>query len=173
MLINKYLLKVIIILILICPAAAAETASFNSTVFSVSREYAIQPTLILRIIQTESSFNPHAVSNCGARGLMQVTRSTWDWICHDYLQVDWDFDECAFDPEKNIRVGVRFLRWIKDYLDINDCQLCEDRELLLACYNAGPGAVRAYGFRVPPYPETVEYIRRICNSGNFNNPQSL
>ena len=36
-----------------------------------------------------------------------------------------------------------------------------DVRLALAGYNAGEGAVMKYGFQVPPYNETQEYVRRI------------
>ena len=36
-----------------------------------------------------------------------------------------------------------------------------DIKLALAGYNAGEGAVMKYGYQVPPYNETQEYVRRI------------
>ena len=116
----------------------------------------------MKVISVESGFNSKAISGCDARGLMQVTRPTWDWICRDFLEVDWNFDECAFDPEKNIRVGTCFLKWIKSYISRYKNQLNDSEEnLIYACYNAGPGAVRNYGFSIPPYNETINYIKKI------------
>ncbi|MDD5746295.1 MAG: lytic transglycosylase domain-containing protein [Candidatus Omnitrophica bacterium] len=138
----------------------AET--LDEVITQVSRDYSINEAVIYKIIEAESNFDPQAVSYCNARGLMQVTHNTWDWICREYLHVAWDFDDSAFDPEKNIRVGTRFLKWIADYLDDHTGQLNDSKErLLLACYNAGPGAVRNYGFRIPPYEETQRYVQKI------------
>ena len=39
----------------------------------------------------------------------------------------------------------------------------DDVRLALAGYNAGEGAVMKYGYQVPPYSETREYVRRIGN----------
>ncbi|MCK5922773.1 MAG: lytic transglycosylase domain-containing protein, partial [Methylococcales bacterium] len=49
--------------------------------------------------------------------------------------------------------GVSYLRNMLD-------QFGQDRELALAAYNAGPGAVKKYG-RIPPYRETQQYVKKI------------
>ena len=59
-----------------------------------------------------------------------------------------------FDPEDNLRGGIAYLRELLQRYD-------GDEELALAAYNAGPGAVARYGNRVPPYPETLDYVRRV------------
>ncbi len=129
---------------------------------AASQNFHIPSELIYRVIETESSFNPYAVSQADARGLMQITRPTWDWICRDFLQVSWSFDADSFNTEKNIIVGTRFLAWIKDYLNKHENELnASYDDLLLACYNAGPGTVKKYGFRVPPYKETLNYVAKI------------
>ncbi len=134
----------------------------SSLILQASQKYGISPDLIYKVIEAESSFDSFAVSSCNAKGLMQITRPTWDWICKDYLQVEWDFNECSFDPKKNIEVGTRFLMWINDFLDTYKDKLNASKEnLLLACYNAGPGAVKNHDFRVPPFKETQNYVKKI------------
>ena len=59
-----------------------------------------------------------------------------------------------FDPKQNIEGGARYLRFLLDRFD-------GDVNLALAGYNAGEGAVEKYGWRIPPYSETQEYVRRI------------
>jgi Transglycosylase SLT domain len=63
-----------------------------------------------------------------------------------------------FNPAENIRAGVRYL---KQLLVSYEGRV----ELALAAYNAGPGAVKKYGGKVPPYRETQNYVARIQNTG--------
>ncbi len=153
----------LILSFLITPVIYAD--SMNEIIDRASKNYQVSSALIYQVIEAESSFNTYAVSQTGACGLMQITRPTWDWICRDFLQVSWSFEEDSFNSEKNIIVGTRFLAWINEYLnkhteELNACQ----EDLILACYNAGPGTVKKYGFRVPPFKETQNYIARINSS---------
>ena len=61
--------------------------------------------------------------------------------------------EDPFDIEQNIDGGARYLRQMLDNFGGNV-------KVALAAYNAGPGAVERYGGRVPPYPETEQYVNR-------------
>jgi soluble lytic murein transglycosylase-like protein len=58
------------------------------------------------------------------------------------------------DPVQNIRGGMAYLRWLLAYFE-------GDLALALAAYNAGEGAVEQYGNRVPPFPETQEYVKLV------------
>ena len=103
--------------------------------------------LVRALIQAESAFNPRAVSPKGALGLMQLMPAT----AAEYGVVD------AFNPVENVRAGVKYLKRLLDTYDGNV-------ELALAAYNAGPGAVKKYGGKVPPYRETKNYVARIQSS---------
>jgi soluble lytic murein transglycosylase-like protein len=59
-----------------------------------------------------------------------------------------------YDPRQNIEGGVKYMRLLLNMFD-------NDLVLALAGYNAGEGAVVKYGNQVPPYKETVDYVRRI------------
>ena len=104
----------------------------------------LDPLLLYSIMHQESSFKSHAVSPKGARGLMQLMPFTA--VRYGVTNI--------FDPKQNIEGGARYLRFLLDRFD-------GDLSLALAGYNAGEGAVDKYGWRIPPYSETQEYVRRI------------
>lgn len=108
------------------------------------RRYNIDPLLIYSQMHQESSFKLRAMSNKGARGLMQLMPAT---------AVRFGVRD-IYDPRQNIDAGVRYMRWLLDTFN-------QDLELALAGYNAGEGAVMKYGNQIPPYKETREYVRRI------------
>ena len=105
--------------------------------------YRLDPALIRAVIQTESAFEPLAISTAGAQGLMQLMPAL-----AEELGV-----EDAFDPRENIMAGARYLSFL---LYANNGNL----PLALASYNAGPGTVALYQ-GVPPFPETERYIKTI------------
>jgi Soluble lytic murein transglycosylase and related regulatory proteins (some contain LysM/invasin domains) len=92
----------------------------------------------------ESSFKSRAISPKGARGLMQLMPGTAMRFGVTNI----------FDARQNIEGGARYLRFLLDRFD-------GDVRLALAGYNAGEGAVEKYGWQIPPYAETQEYVRRI------------
>lgn len=105
----------------------------------------VDPVLIYAIMHQESAFKPRAVSNKGARGLMQLMPGTASRFGVGNI----------FDPRQNIEGGAKYMRFLLDSFD-------GDVSLALAGYNAGEGAVLRYGRQVPPYRETQEYVRRIA-----------
>lgn len=130
-------------------AAAATTKDkrpFSEIIKEASEKYGVSEDVISAVIQQESSFNPNAVSSCGAMGLMQLMPGTAKSLGVDN----------AFDAEQNIMGGTSYL---KEKLDEFDGNL----PLALAAYNAGSGTVRKYG-GIPPYKETMAYVNKIINS---------
>ena len=104
----------------------------------------VDPLLLYSIMHQESSFKSHAISPKGARGLMQLMPFTA--MRYGVTNI--------FDPRQNIEGGARYVKFLLDRFD-------GDINLVLAGYNAGEGAVEKYGWSVPPYSETQEYVRRI------------
>lgn len=117
-------------------------SQYDAVIDRYSVQYGVDPVLVRAVIQIESDFNPRCVSNKGARGLMQLMPET----ARRYGV------SSIFDPEQNIRGGVRYL-----------CDLLEmfhnDVPRALAAYNAGEGAVLKYA-GIPPYSETTTYVKR-------------
>lgn len=104
----------------------------------------VDPLLLYSVMHQESSFKSYAVSPKGARGLMQLMPATA--VRYGVTNI--------FDPKQNIEGGARYLRFLLDLFE-------GDVRLALAGYNAGEGAVAKYGWQIPPYSETQEYVRRI------------
>jgi soluble lytic murein transglycosylase-like protein len=95
-------------------------------------------------MRAESSFNRMAVSPKGASGLMQLMPATATRFGVRNI----------FDPRENVFAGAKYLRWLLD-------RFGNDVRLALAGYNAGEGAVEFYGYRIPPFLETQNYVRTI------------
>jgi soluble lytic murein transglycosylase len=73
-------------------------------------EYALDPLLVYSFIRTESGFNRAAQSKVDARGLMQITQVTFDWIKSKIApDEEITFDD-LYDPEVNIRFGCYYLK---------------------------------------------------------------
>jgi soluble lytic murein transglycosylase-like protein len=108
--------------------------------------YGLDPNLVLAIIQTESNFDPRAVSHRNAAGLMQLIPST----AARFGVKD------RTDPVQNLHGGMAYMRWLLSFFD-------GDLRLSLAGYNAGERAVEKY-LGVPPFPETRNYIRKVLKA---------
>jgi len=119
-------------------------ANIDSFIIDSGRRNSVDPKLLYAIMHQESTFKPRAMSNKGARGLMQLMPGT---AVRFGVSSIWD-------PKQNIEGGSRYMRFLLNTFD-------GDVELALAGYNAGEGAVMKYGNRIPPYSETQEYVRRI------------
>lgn len=119
-------------------------SKIDSLIVDSATHNGLDPVLIYATMHTESSFKPRAISNKGARGLMQLMPGT---AARFGVANIWD-------PRQNIEGGARYMRYLLDMFD-------GDVALTLAGYNAGEGAVLKYGRRIPPYNETQEYVRRI------------
>jgi soluble lytic murein transglycosylase len=125
-----------------------DSNQFDPIIADASKKYGLEAPLIKAVIKAESDFDPNAISNKGARGLMQIMPMNYR-----LLNV-----ENPFDPYQSIDAGARYLR---DMMDRYNGKL----NLSLAAYNAGPGAVDRHG-GVPPYQETEEYIERVMRYYN-------
>ena len=70
--------------------------------------------ILYAFIRTESNFDPNADSDAGARGLMQITEVTFDWIEMKIAPTEsLTFDD-LYDPETNIRFGSYFVSYCLD-----------------------------------------------------------
>ena len=119
---------------------------YGPVVDQVAKRHRLDAALVHAVVQVESAYNPGAVSRKGAVGLMQLMPGTAQrYGVHDRR-----------DPRHNLDAGVRYLRDLIIRFD--------NVALALAAYNAGEKAVERYGNRIPPFPETRRYIRKVMQA---------
>ncbi|MCD2513654.1 lytic transglycosylase domain-containing protein [Comamonas endophytica] len=109
--------------------------------------------LLKAVIATESGFDTLAVSPKGALGLMQLMPATAERFGVAPTRTR-SLAQQLHDPAVNVPAGARYLAHL---LDLFDGRL----ELALAAYNAGEGAVRRAGQKIPPYRETQNYVKTV------------
>ncbi|HSX61626.1 MAG TPA: lytic transglycosylase domain-containing protein, partial [Tahibacter sp.] len=118
--------------------------AFRAEIAAAALEFGLDEALLRAVVHAESAFNPNALSNKGAQGLMQLMPGTAD---------DLGVDN-PFDATQNIRGGAQYLaQQLKTFQG--------DVRLATAAYNAGPGNVSKYG-GVPPFDETQVYVSRVA-----------
>ena len=122
---------------------AKDPSYYDPLISEFSKKYQIEFALIKAMIHVESGFNPHAVSRKGAKGLMQLMPQTA--LRMNVLNI--------YNPKENIEGGVRYLKYLLSLFN-------NDLRLSLAAYNAGENLVNELR-SIPPYRETVDYIRRV------------
>ncbi|MFH0813822.1 MAG: lytic transglycosylase domain-containing protein [Pseudomonadota bacterium] len=110
----------------------------------MSAKYRVDCDLVRAVMKAESAFDPYAVSKKGAKGLMQLMPET----AQD-MQV-----RNIFNPRENVEGGVKYLRRLLEMFNHN-------LPLTLAAYNAGENAVIGYNYKIPPYAETQDYVRKV------------
>ena len=115
---------------------------FKESVTIAARAADLHPWLVAVVVQTESAFDPHAVSRAGAAGLMQLMPAA---------AADQGVND-VFDPADNLRGGAEHLRAMLDRFS--------SLSLALAAYNAGATTVERYD-GIPPYKETRDYVRKV------------
>jgi soluble lytic murein transglycosylase len=123
----------------------------------------LDPGLIAAVIYEESRFRDQT-SHAGARGLMQITPETADFIARRSGGVRFRHADLA-TPQINIAYGAWFLRYLIDHYEGNET-------LAIAAYNAGQTNVDGWveraggpeGFdtaRHIPFPETRAYVANV------------
>ena len=126
------------------PKLKRKIEHYTPYINQVAARMGLDPDLIHAVILAESAYREKALSPKGAMGLMQLMPAT-----ARRLGV-----EDPWNPEQNIEGGARYLRFLLDRYQ-------GDVELAVAAYNAGEGAVDKYGRTIPPYKETITYVKKV------------
>lgn len=143
---------------------SAYPLKYSSTITAYAKQYGFEPSLIYALIQTESGFNPDAVSSAKAIGLMQLTEETFDWAQNRENVSEKIPANELFKPEVNIHYGVLVLSLLREEFS--------DTRTMLAAYNAGIGNARRWlknsdysddgkTLKTIPFEETQKYVEKI------------
>jgi membrane-bound lytic murein transglycosylase C len=114
------------------------------TVEKNARRFNLKPQLVMAIIQTESYFNPMAVSSRNAIGIMQIIpeyagREAYKALYGEDKVLSWEY---LFVPENNIEMGCVYLSLLK-HGHFRDVQGDMKNIYVSICgYNWGPTSMR-------------------------------
>lgn len=125
------------------PSRVYSLDNFEDIINRSAARHGVDPALAKAVVKAESDFDSNAVSDAGAKGLMQLMPET-----AKLMRV-----RDVFDPEENVDAGVRYLKYLLKLF-------AQDVKLAVAAYNAGETAVLKYG-TVPPYAETRNYVKKV------------
>ncbi|QIL81267.1 lytic transglycosylase domain-containing protein [Diaphorobacter sp. HDW4A] len=115
--------------------------------------YGLEYELLKAVIATESGFDSQAISPKGAVGLMQLMPATASrfGVASDKKR---SVAQKLEDPATNLGAGASYLRYLLKMFDGR-------KDLALAAYNAGEGAVQRAGNQIPAYRETQNYVKSV------------
>ncbi len=123
------------------------SSPYDAYFHEAARTYNVPAALLIAMAKVESDFNPNVVSGAGAIGLMQLMPSTAAGLGVSD----------PYDPYQNIMGGAKYIaqniEQFKNYAN--------GLQLAIAAYNAGPNAVIKYGYQIPPYEETQNYVKKV------------
>ena len=120
---------------------------YDQFIYEASALYKIPVPLIRAVIKVESDYDTKVVSAMDCKGLMQV---------HPDVEVDMGVQGDIFDARTNIMAGTRLLRYLANRLD-------GDLVLTIAGYHAGLGSLAKFGYTVPPYKYTRQYLKMVLD----------
>lgn len=144
----------------------------NDSVTKYSEEYNIDENFVYAIIKTESNFNTEALSEVGARGLMQIMEDAFEWSKLKISDSDVTYDD-MFNAELNIKYGCFMLGYYYEKYG--------SYELTAAAYHSGMGQVDEWLEKGTldndkiqaediPTSKTSHYVKKVMRAYNaYNN----
>ena len=134
---------------------------YADTIRTYAGEYCLDPALIFSICEVESHFNPQAVSEKGAIGIMQIMPQTGEWIASSLGIKGFQKDDLL-----KAKINIRFGCWYLSYLMTCFSEYWQ----WIAAYNAGEGTVRGWldagidKADLIPISETASYVKSVENA---------
>jgi soluble lytic murein transglycosylase-like protein len=126
------------------PSFASDRRKYAPAIAEAAAKNNLPKELVHAVVTAESGYDSDAVSRKGAVGLMQLMPETG----RRYGVLN------RKDPVANVHGGTHYL---SDLMQM----FRNDVRLAVAAYNAGENAIIGYGYKIPPYAETREYVRRV------------
>ncbi len=136
---------------------------YSESVEKAAEDYGLDPALIYAVIRTESGFDPEAESEAGARGVMQMLPSSFEWLQEKRGCAGTYTADDLFNPDICIDYGSYLLRYFYD--------IYGDERCAVAAYNAGfvvgdwlaDSNYSSDGKTLDeiPYPETSQYVEKV------------
>jgi len=145
----------------------AYPVKYSELVEKYCQEYELDPLFVYSVIRTESDFTENAVSSANARGLMQFTKDTFDWVKSKLKYTESTFDS-MYDAETSVRYGVYLISYLSDVLESDVNVLCG--------YHAGINCAREWledeqistdgniNIEHIPYPDTKQYVNKVLET---------
>jgi soluble lytic murein transglycosylase-like protein len=125
------------------PVPRTRRGNYDELITKHAVRTGLDPELVKAVVHQESGGNSRAVSPKGAQGIGQLMPATARRFGV----------KNPYDPDENLRGATDYLKFLNDRFKGN-------RDLVLAGYNAGEGAVDKF-HGVPPYKETQNYVKSI------------
>lgn len=156
-----YVMGCIIILFLeVCVCSYLIPLKYKDKILFYAQQFNLSTDLVCAVVNAESGYNPLALSQAGAQGLMQLMPSTAQYLA-DKLNINIDD---IYDIDTNLRLGCYYLSFLINKYKNTTTALC--------AYNAGPNSVDGWlknqnysqngkDLTFIPYKETRDYIRKI------------
>ncbi len=127
----------------------------RESITKYSRQYRVDSNLIKSVITAESCFKTSALSNKGARGLMQLIPDTAKRFGVKNI----------YNPEQNIHGGTKYLKFLIE-------RYKGELNKVIAAYNAGEGNVDKYK-GIPPFRETKQYVENVLKIYKALTPKKI
>ena len=166
----KFLFKLILVFLILAAILLAGISliyrlfpvKYYDSIIKYCSKFDTDEALVLSLIKAESNFNENALSNAGAKGLMQLTDDTFAF-CKKHCGLSSDAD--ILNAEDNICAGIWYLSFLLKRYNGNT-------KNAVAAYNAGLVTVDKWltsekyssdnkTLNVVPYGETHRHIKKI------------